>query len=47
MSYSAHTTGDCFQCSVNDDPNVSIHHRSRQLKLCPLTLWKILRKDLG
>ena len=35
------------QRSVADDPNVSIRHRAQQVNLCPSTLWKILRKDLG
>jgi hypothetical protein len=33
--------------SVEEDPNESIRHRAQQLELCPSTLWKILRKDLG
>ncbi|XP_073831484.1 uncharacterized protein [Musca autumnalis] len=33
--------------SVEEDPNESIRHRAKQLELCPSTLWKILRKDLG
>lgn len=35
------------QRSVDNDPNVSIRRRSQQVNLCPSTLWKILRKDLG
>lgn len=35
------------QESIEDDPNQSIRRRSQQLGLCPSTLWKILRKDLG
>ncbi|GFU34329.1 DUF4817 domain-containing protein [Trichonephila clavipes] len=31
--------------SIEEDPNVSIRHRAQDL--CPSTLWKILRKDLG
>jgi hypothetical protein len=30
-----------------EDPNESIRHRAQQLELCPSTLWKILRNDLG
>ncbi|GFU89724.1 uncharacterized protein TNCV_1058121 [Trichonephila clavipes] len=33
--------------SIEEDPNESIHHRAQELDLCPSTLWKILRKDLG
>ncbi|XP_073847016.1 uncharacterized protein [Musca autumnalis] len=33
--------------SVEEIPNESIRHRAQQLELCPSTLWKILRKDLG
>lgn len=33
--------------SVAEDPNESIRHRAQQLQLCPSTVWKILRKDLG
>lgn len=33
--------------SIEEDPNESIRHRAQQLELCPSTLWKILRKDLG
>lgn len=33
--------------SVEEDPNESIRRRAQQLDLCPSTLWKILRKDLG
>ncbi|GFT56059.1 DUF4817 domain-containing protein [Trichonephila clavipes] len=40
--------------SIEEDPNESIRHRARlwlalsqELDLCPSTLWKILRKDLG
>lgn len=35
------------QESIKDDSNQSIRRRSQQLGLCPSTLWKILRKDLG
>lgn len=35
------------QKSIEDDPNQSILRRSLQLRLCPSTLKKILRKDLG
>ncbi|GFW35195.1 DUF4817 domain-containing protein [Trichonephila clavipes] len=33
--------------SIEEDPNESIRHRAQELDLCPSTLWKILRKDLG
>ncbi|XP_054745598.1 uncharacterized protein LOC129249937 [Anastrepha obliqua] len=33
--------------SIEEDPNESIRHRAQQLQMCPSTLWKILRKDLG
>ncbi|GFV28233.1 DUF4817 domain-containing protein [Trichonephila clavipes] len=33
--------------SIEEDPNDSIRHRAQELDLCPSTLWKILRKDLG
>lgn len=33
--------------SVEEDPNQSIRHRAQELDMCPSTLWKILRKDLG
>ncbi|GFU39891.1 DUF4817 domain-containing protein [Trichonephila clavipes] len=33
--------------SIEEDPNVSIRHRSQELYPYPSTLWKILRKDLG
>ncbi|GFT11721.1 DUF4817 domain-containing protein [Trichonephila clavipes] len=33
--------------SIQEDPNESIRHRAQELDLCPSTLWKILRKDLG
>lgn len=33
--------------SVEEDLNVSIRHRAQQLAICPSTLRKILRKDLG
>ncbi|GFU51827.1 DUF4817 domain-containing protein [Trichonephila clavipes] len=33
--------------SIEKDPNESIRHRAQELDLCPSTLWKILRKDLG
>ncbi|GFX38541.1 DUF4817 domain-containing protein [Trichonephila clavipes] len=33
--------------SIDEDPNESIRHRAQELDLCPSTLWKILRKDLG
>ncbi|GFV30106.1 DUF4817 domain-containing protein [Trichonephila clavipes] len=33
--------------SIEEDPNESIRHRAEELDLCPSTLWKILRKDLG
>ena len=32
---------------TKEDPNESIRHRAQQLDLCPATLSKILRKDLG
>ncbi|XP_073831485.1 uncharacterized protein [Musca autumnalis] len=35
------------QSVEEDPPNESIRHRAQQLELCPSTLWKILRKDLG
>ncbi|GFU42643.1 DUF4817 domain-containing protein [Trichonephila clavipes] len=33
--------------SIEEDLNESIRHRAQELDLCPSTLWKILRKDLG
>ncbi|GFX76318.1 hypothetical protein TNCV_592811 [Trichonephila clavipes] len=33
--------------SIEEDPNESIRPRAQELDLCPSTLWKILRKDLG
>ncbi|GFT49686.1 DUF4817 domain-containing protein [Trichonephila clavipes] len=33
--------------SIEEHPNESIRHRTQELDLCPSTLWKILRKDLG
>ena len=33
--------------SIAEDPNESIRHRAQELDLCPSTVWKILRKDLG
>ncbi|GFV39287.1 DUF4817 domain-containing protein [Trichonephila clavipes] len=33
--------------SIEEDPNESISHRAQELDLCPSTLWKILRKNLG
>ncbi|GFS82052.1 DUF4817 domain-containing protein [Trichonephila clavipes] len=33
--------------SIEEDPNESIRHRAKELDLCPYTLWKILRNDLG
>ncbi|XP_016968744.1 uncharacterized protein LOC127012206 isoform X2 [Drosophila biarmipes] len=33
--------------SIEEDPNESILHLAQELDLCPFTLWKILRKDLG
>ncbi|GFW19428.1 DUF4817 domain-containing protein [Trichonephila clavipes] len=33
--------------SIEEDPNESIRHLAQELDLCPSTLWKILRKDLG
>jgi len=33
--------------SIEEDPNQSIRHRAQELEMCPSTLWKILRKDLG
>ncbi|GFV77671.1 DUF4817 domain-containing protein [Trichonephila clavipes] len=33
--------------SIEEDPIESIRHRAQELDLCPSTLWKILRKDLG
>jgi len=33
--------------STKEDQNESIRHRAQELDLCPATLWKILRKDLG
>ena len=33
--------------SIEEDPNQSIRHRAQQLDMCPSTLWKSLRKDLG
>ncbi|GFX47189.1 transposable element Tc3 transposase [Trichonephila clavipes] len=33
--------------SIEVDPNESIRHRAQELDLCPSTLWKNLRKDLG
>ncbi|GFV50670.1 DUF4817 domain-containing protein [Trichonephila clavipes] len=33
--------------SIEEDPNESTRHRAQELDLCPSTLWKILRKDLG
>ncbi|GFV23371.1 sodium-dependent serotonin transporter [Trichonephila clavipes] len=33
--------------SIEEDPNESLRHRAQELDLCPSTLWKILRKDLG
>ncbi|GFW02645.1 DUF4817 domain-containing protein [Trichonephila clavipes] len=33
--------------SIEEDPNESIRRRAQELDLCPSTLWKILRKDLG
>ena len=33
--------------AVEEDPNQSIRHRAQELDMCPSTLWKILRKDLG
>ncbi|GFW55026.1 DUF4817 domain-containing protein [Trichonephila clavipes] len=33
--------------SIEEDPNESINHRAQELDMCPSTLWKILRKDLG
>lgn len=38
---------DDVRHSVDVNPNVSIRHRAQQLNLCPSTLWKVLRKDLG
>ncbi|GFT18322.1 DUF4817 domain-containing protein [Trichonephila clavipes] len=33
--------------SIEEEPNESIRHRAQELDMCPSTLWKILRKDLG
>ncbi|GFV42318.1 DUF4817 domain-containing protein [Trichonephila clavipes] len=33
--------------SIEEDPDESIRHRAQELDLCPSTVWKILRKDLG
>ncbi|GFU93935.1 putative DD41D transposase [Trichonephila clavipes] len=33
--------------SIQEDPNESICDRTQELDLCPSTLWKILRKNLG
>ncbi|GFT47593.1 DUF4817 domain-containing protein [Trichonephila clavipes] len=33
--------------SIEEDPNESICDRAMELDLCPSTLWKILRKNLG
>ncbi|GFT65175.1 putative transposable element [Trichonephila clavipes] len=33
--------------SIEEDLNESIRHRAQELDLCPSTLWKILRKNLG
>ncbi|XP_023021061.2 uncharacterized protein [Leptinotarsa decemlineata] len=35
------------QRSIEEDPKESIRHRAQELDLCPSTLWKILRKNLG
>ena len=36
-----------IECSIEEDPNQSISHHAHQLDMCPSTLWKVLRKDLG
>ena len=33
--------------SIEEDLNQFIRHRAQELDMCPSTLWKILRKDLG
>lgn len=35
------------EASVEENDNLSIRRRAQQIGLCPSTLWKILRKDLG
>ncbi|GFV58620.1 transposable element Tc3 transposase [Trichonephila clavipes] len=32
---------------IEEDPNESLRHQAQELDLCPSTLWKISRKDLG
>lgn len=35
------------EASVEGDRNLSIRRRAQEIGLCPSTVWKILRKDLG